>query len=286
MEFADAVGEAPVAGANVLVHIHIPKSAGTSVSNWLRTAAVTGVISGFRALYPDYVYTAGDLGSAGFDDLRLAAVSSHNIQRFVPTSDGRRLYYFTILREPLPHFLSALRYMLQERQAFKVPAPIGRTSRDMTAWLLGRPLRAAFRENTQTNHLALYTWCDATAGRCDPERYGLWSPRDQAAYERERLEIAKNNLRSFLAVGTLERLDETLELVRRRSAAFGLNLPPVAQVPHANVTRVPVDDISWIDNEPLGKRLLESFAIDQELYAFAKQLLDAARDASSSPGGR
>jgi hypothetical protein len=104
-------------------------------------------------------------------------------------------------------------------------------------------------------------------GRCDSERYGLWSPTDQAAYERERL-------------------DETLELVRRRSAVFGLNLPPVAHVPHANVTHVAVDDISWIDNEPLGKRLLESFAIDQELYAFANQLLDEARAASSSPGGR
>lgn len=146
------------------MHIHIPKSAGTSVSNWLRTAAVTGVISGFRALYPDYVYTARDLGSAGLDDPRLTAVSSLNIQRFVPTSDERRLHYFTMLREPLPHFLSAIRYMLQGRQLLGVPAPIARTSRDMTAWSLGRPLRAAFRENTQTNHLALYTWCDATAG--------------------------------------------------------------------------------------------------------------------------
>jgi hypothetical protein len=266
-----------VAAPDVLVQVHIFKCAGTSVANWLRNAAVTGVISGFRPYYEDnYVYTADQLWEAGFDDPRLTAATSHGIRRFPPTIHDRRIHYFTILRRPLPHFLSVVRYMLQERVAFAIPAPIGRTSKAMTAWLLSKPVGTEFRENTQTNHLALFTWCDATGGRCDPARYGRWPAADQALYERERLGVAKDVLRSFMVAGTVERLDETLELVRARSAAFGMNLPPISDVPFANVTAVPIDDIAWIDDDPLGERLRESFAIDAELHAFADRLLDEA----------
>jgi hypothetical protein len=177
---------------------------------------------------------------------------------------------------PLPHFISVLRYLMQERRAYGVPEDVGPTSREMAAWLLDRPIGAFFRENVQTNHLALYPWCDATAGRCDPGRYGLWSAADQAAYERERLEIAKDVLRSFITVGTVERLPQTLEVLRRRSAAHGLNLLAVDQVPRENVTRTPIDDLSWVDRAPLGGRLFESFAVDEELYAFGEALLDGA----------
>lgn len=268
------LGHPPVrAGPDVLVQIHIPKCAGTSVAHWLRDAAVTGVISGFRALYPDYVYADDELQAVGFDDARLTAASTHNIRRFVPTSGGRRLHYFTLLREPRAHFLSAVRHMLLDRQAFGVPESY-RTSREVVTWLMDMPPNAnlPFRENTQTNHLALYVWCDATAGRCRPECYGSWAPADVAAYLRERLDIAKDTLRSFLAFGTVERLSETLELVRRRSAAFGLQLPPVDRVPRVNVTLVPDDDISWIDAEPLCRSVLESVAVDRQLYEWAQTL--------------
>ena len=153
---------------------------------------------------------------------------------------------------------------------------VGHASRDVARWLLDGPSGKPF-ENTQTNHIALYTWCAATDGRCDPERYGSWYPADRAAYERERLDLAKSVLGSFLAVGTVERLPETLDMVRRRSAKFGLHLLPVERLAHVIVTSVPfADDISWIDNEPLGRRLLESVAVDRELHAYAQGLLDTS----------
>ena len=263
-----------MASPDILVQIHIPKCAGTSVGVWLRDAALSGVISGFRALYDDYVYEDGELPAAEFRDPRLTAVTTHNIRRFAPVSGGRRLHYFTLLREPVSHFMSAARYMLQEREAFGVPDTAGTTLRDIAAWVLERPIDAPFCENAQTNHLALYLWCDATGGRCRPEHREGWAPADRAAYDRERLEIAKNVLRSFLAAGTVERITESLEVVRRRAAAFGLNLLPVEKLQHFNVTGGPVGDLSWIETERVGSRLRESVAVDRELYAFAEELLD------------
>jgi hypothetical protein len=262
-----------VAASDILVQIHIPKCAGTSVGLWLREAALAGVISGFRALYPDYVYAESDLWSSGFDDARLAAVTTHNVRRFASYSGDRRVRYFTLLREPRAHVLSGMRYMLQDRQAFGVPDIVASTTRALAAWLLDRSLDAPFRENVQTNHLALYVWCDATSGRCDPDHRAAWSALDRAVYERERLDIAKDVLRSFLAVGTVERLPASLELLRARCAAIGLQLLPVERLRHVNVTTVPLDDVSWIDTEPLGARLRESLATDGELYAFTQGLL-------------
>jgi hypothetical protein len=264
-----------VAGADLLVQIHIPKCAGTSVGVWLRDAALDGVISGFRAYYPDYVYGPQEL-PAGFNDERLTVATTHNIRRFDPMSGARPVHYFTLLREPVEHVLSAVRYMLQERTAFGIPPDIAQTPRDVAAWVMSRSVDEPFRENAQTNHLALYVWCDATRGRCDPENRRSWSPADRTAYERERLDIAKDVLRSFLAVGTVERITESLELVRRRAAQFGLVLPPADKVQHYNATRIPYGNLSWIDDDPVGARLRESVAVDSELYAFAGKLLDEA----------
>ncbi len=263
---------------SVLVQVHIPKCAGTSVAAWLLQASETGTLSGFGSFYSDFVFDDDSLWQAGLHDLRLSAVSAHNIRRFAPEIHGRQMLYFTILRHPLAHFLSIVRYMLQEREAFEVPPDVPDTSRAVTAWLLERPPGSLFRENTQTNHLALYPWCDATFGRCDPDHVERWAPADRAAFERERLDLAKHVLRSFVTVGAVERLTDTLTVLRRRSALHGLDLLPVEDVPHDNVTRVPLDDISWIEHEPLGRRLLESLADDWELYVYALELLDEARE--------
>ena len=138
----------------------------------------------------------------------------------------------------------------------------------------GLPIaHAPFRENTETNHLALATWCEATSGRCEANAYGTWSDADQRAYRSERLEIAKSVLRSFFCVGVVERLHDSLELLRQRSAAVGIGLMPAGNIGHVNTTR-PLEDLSWIGpGTTLGCRLRESIAVDRELYAFAREMV-------------
>jgi len=257
---------------DVLVQVHIPKCAGTSVATWMGNAYTWGELSGFLSYYSGH-HINDRVWPNGLRSPQLTAVSAHNIRRFPERIDGRRIHYFTILRDPLSHFLSLVRYMAQEHHAFGVPAEVRSTTREVAAWLLDRPRGFPQYENTQTNHLALVAWCDAAGRRLDPSRYPFWPRADQIAYERERLEVAKGILRSFLVVGTVERLTETLGLVRTRSWDFGFRLLPVERVPRINVTGIPIDDVSWIENEPLGDRVRAALAVDRELYAFAERLL-------------
>ena len=129
--------------------------------------------------------------------------------------------------------------------------------------------------------------CRPTTWRCtpgaiprgparNPDRYPFWPKADLEAYERERLDVARDVLRSFLAVGTVERLAETLELVRARGVEYGFRLLPADAVPHINVTGVSAGDVSWIDRDPFGERIRAAIAVDEELYAFANELLDAS----------
>ncbi len=261
---------------DILVYVHIPKCAGTAVRVWLRDAAVEGAITGFRALYPErHIYLPNEAWPSS-NDARLVAVSSHNIRRYPPRLGARRLHYATILRDPRAQAISVLRYTQQERKAFGVPASVGTASIDVARWLLERTDGEPF-ENAQTNHIALHEWCDAAHGRVNPERYGSWPKRDRATYERERLPLAKSLLQRFIMVGTAERPAESLHVLRARSAGIGLNLLPVDRVTVTNVTEIPEgDDISWIDRDPLGARLLESLAVDYELYAYGQTLLERA----------
>ena len=264
------------AGDDVIVQVHIPKCAGTSVRYWLTKAAVNGAMAGLGALYDAHrTYEEESLWEACLKDPRTRALTSHDIRRFPAAIRARRMHYFTILRHPLANFLSAARYMQQDRPAFGVPDSVGKTTREMAAWILSRPLGEPFRENNQTNHLALYTWSDATGGRLRGEEYGSWHPADQASYQRDRVALAKQALDSFLVVGNVENLTRSLGILRSRAAPLGIELPPVEDVGRDNITAVPLDDVTWLQ-EPLGERVMASFADDLEVYDYGVKLLEAA----------
>jgi hypothetical protein len=258
------------------LQVHIPKCAGTAISDWMRQAAVAGVTSGFAALYPPGLLDAETLWASGLADPRLTTMSAHNVRLFPETIHGRRMHYFTILRRPRAQSLSALRYILQEREGAGVPARVGPNVRDILAWLYEDSQHLNF-ENAQTNHLALYAWCETAPPRCRPLTYADWRADDVAAFQRERLPIAKQILHSFLGVAIVERLAESMEVVRRRSAAVGIDLLPVTRIRRVNVTDAAIDrDEACLGMRFIGYRFLDSFADDEALYAYGELLLDFA----------
>jgi hypothetical protein len=262
---------------DVLVQVHIPKCAGTSVGAWLQESMVAGLFGGFARLYDDRTsYTEWDLWEAALHDRRVAAMSSHGIRRFPEQIGNRRLHYFTILRQPLDQFRSLVRYMLQERAGFHLPGEIAR-ARDQIAYMLAPDNEPELLLNAQTNHLALYSWCAATGGRCDPEAMQSWAATDRADYLRQRQDIARQALTSFLAVGTVERLRQSMDVLRQRSMLVGIPLLSAAFVPRINVTALPTDDSADFEAAgAVGGRLYEALADDRALYAFGTELLAAA----------
>jgi hypothetical protein len=264
-----------VAAPMLLVQVHIPRSAGTSIRNWLRLAATSGLTSGHADLYPSYEFTGeDDLRAAGLADPRITTASTHNIRTFPDTLCGRPTRYFTIIREPFDHFASLVRYMLEHRERFKVPRRLT-TQRDVAEWFLDARFGEVGSENTQTNHLALYPWCETTSGRCDAASYARWSAEDHHAYWDARLDLAKDALASFACVGVFDRLPETLRLLRARSAQLGIQLLPAEDVPSINESVRTPGDTRWLDRgTPLGELVAQSLADDMQLYEHAQAMLD------------
>ncbi len=264
-------------GPDVLLQVHIPKCAGTAVSDWLRNAMLAGLVPGFAGLYPTYDLPPDVLWDTALHDPRVLVASAHNVRVFPPEIRGRRMHYFTLTRDPLARSVSHLRYILQEREAFGVPAEVNGL-RELIPWILtSNALDAGFQYNAQVNHLALHVWCERTRGRCTPAAYGSWSARDTAAYRRDRLEIAKDVIAGFLVTGTVEQLRASLELVRSRAAAAGISLLPVDAVRRVNETKIPVGDAAiWLQSDPLAARFRELIVVDDQLYAFASSRLAVA----------
>jgi hypothetical protein len=270
-----------MAEEDLLVHVHILKTAGTSLWYWM--ARRLPGRHGF--LYPQkpltVFHTEDELTEFGIGNQVLRAMSSHHFRVFPEWCAGRRMRYFTVLRDPLRQFLSYLRYVPESIHEDSPGLPSGAgllSSRELTAWLLDQPQDVPFRENFQTNYLASHVWRAAT-GRgpaVQPDDYPTWDPPDWADYRQARLGVAKDVLRNFGVVGTVERMDESLAMLASRAAAWDVPLGPPTNLPHINTTSRAID-LDWIhDDDPVGRRLLASLAEDRELYAFANELLDEA----------
>jgi hypothetical protein len=270
----------------VLVSVHVPKCAGTSVRLYLKKA----LGAAHRDLYADrasLVYAEDYLATEVLADLTVRSLSSHFIRCFPPALAGRRLLYVTFLRDPIEHFLSYYSYIRKvyahitdpELSACLPPACDQLSSRAFTAWLLDRRFDTPFRENYATNFFARYTWTAATGRGPRPGTTlwpHVWDPSDWAAYAVDRLAVARRVLSRFFFVGLAEQLQAGLDVLRRRSAAWGFDLP-AEPIGFANVSRECRDDTSWLRaGDPVGRRLLASLREDFALYHFAGQLFQQA----------
>jgi hypothetical protein len=274
-----------MADADLLVHAHVPKCGGTSVWMWL-AAAHPGGHGNFYPGILGYVLEEPRMRALHVDDPRLRSMSTHDLRTFPAISCGRTMRYFSFVRDPIAHFFSYYRFMragfdgLDGVEWARAFPPNFRTasSRDYAAWALASPYDVPYRSGYQTDFFAGVVWRKLTGrGPAINAPFPEWIGPDWDEYRAERLGLAKLALRSFAAVGVLERLHDGLAVVRERSRAWGFDLPPVSEVPHENVTEEPGDDLAWlVEDDAVGSPLLQSLADDRALYVFAESLLDAA----------
>jgi hypothetical protein len=261
-------------GQPIILHSHIPKTAGTTVA--LHLAALFGR----RHLShnhpdPDFVLTPAILQTLFEINPFLQSLSSHYVRVFPTRIIGRPAHYITFLRDPTDTLISLLSYTQRNYQNLPVKvkelwpkdAPRLRL-RDLARWYLDKwgrdecSMQARFF--CQEDVLAKYNFSDLNAAA------------------KVRLEMASNILKQFLFVGIVEDMAVSIEVLDARLRGLGMELGRegiFGKYRHQNRNRSRLD-LCWVcEQDEVGRRLLTCNSTDQFLYsAFRKRLWASHRE--------
>ena len=243
----------------VLAHIHVPKCSGTS----LRVLMERHFGPRHLRLYVDdtyFVYGDETLRNYLLQNSEIQGFSSHHVRSFPRWLGGREILYITFLRDPVEQFVS---YMTHFRMPYSqitskslleaVPADANKlTLREFARWLLTQDRDVPFREN---HNVRFFT------------RHSSPAAADQLA-------SAKATLERFFFVGITDRMDKSIEKLRARVQAAGLDFPQ-NPMPMENISKDYRDDLSWIHpDDEVGSLLLRSIEKDRQLYEWGLEQLE------------
>lgn len=262
----------PPSLAPVLVHIHIPKTGGTSIASLLQRAGQSHV-----KLYvtdTHFVYPEESIERALSTEPAIRYISSHHIQTFPPHLAGRRIFYFTTLRDPTEQFISYLTFI---KKVFKhqnspsllkclPPDPTSMSLREFARWLLLQDRdEVPFHQNYTVNLLARQTYIGLNS----------WDrPFDLSNYRTTRLTLAKAILSQFAFVGLTERMEESVATLRGIAEYLGVEIPP-GEVGVENSSGEFRDDVSWVHpDDQVGALLFKAVDEDRQLYEWAVECFE------------
>ena len=243
----------------ILVHLHIPKNAGTTLSRMLKLRLLllppTGVLHRAAVLGQYQHPTATRLRAindmTARDKRRMRFYEEHcgyGVHEHLP----RQVDYLTMLRDPIDRTLSVYDFLRQEgRLPAETPLP---------EFLEGPPVgRVWWTDNAQVRYLAGEHGdiIDAPVGACPPEL----------------LEVAKRRLEHEIRwFGLLDRFDESLLLL---CDAMGWS---TAVTVRSNTTKERATRRGTVDASTL-ERIAQLNALDLELDAFARGLFQRRLEA-------
>ncbi|MCU0552960.1 MAG: tetratricopeptide repeat protein [Leptolyngbya sp. Prado105] len=246
----------------VLVHHHIFKNAGTSFNHALEKAF------GDRFLEYDLpgsqVVTTARLADFIQEHPEALAVSGHHIALPTPQSDALQTLSTVLIRKPLARVRSI--YEFERKQNAQTEGAVMAKQLDFKAFV-------AWRLDTSPHVFCNYQvlYCSRT-----DNLVGKYAPTEQD------LELALENLKGCLAVGTVERYSEFLMMAQYALDAYHSGI--VLKNLHLNVTAKPAaaaePRMSTRDKllEELGadlvQQLEEQNQLDTRLYEFANQQVD------------
>jgi hypothetical protein len=262
-----------MAAEDLLVFVHIPKSAGTALNTWLSLSHHYGNLYVKAATLTATALRWTDVSPIDLADTKLRSVASHHLRTYPASIHGRRLRYITILREPVAWWISHVRFFHKLDASASQPQ---RSLREYAEWVLDQPELTMLEQlNGQTNFIAEHEWYRLNrrddAGidwKAEGELFGR--------YRRERFAFAKELLQNFDAVGTVERLDDFTQVLQAKAPNWDLPLIRIDGLNPTHVTQAPPVDASWIHaGDTVGKRLLDAFAEDFELHRLAGRRLAA-----------
>ena len=226
-------------GAHPVIFVHIPKTAGTTLTQVVRRAYKPDeVIFLYETRIPQSVELFNRLPEAA--KRRLKMVLGH-VGFGLHEHMGRACTYATVLREPVERIISYYYFVLRSPGHF-----LHGPAKELGLEGFARSEASHKLTNGQTKYLAELDGLDAS---------------------RDTLETAKRHLENYFSVvGLIERFDETLMMLRR-AAGWGIPYYDKANVTahRPEKSRVPASAVDTIR---------EHNQLDMELYDWASKRFD------------
>jgi hypothetical protein len=244
--------------APLILHCHIPKTAGITVSAGLKRSFELCHIHHY---HPDplYILTSEVLKELLEINPALLSISSHHLRSFPLSVAGRPTFFITFLRRPEDVFISQLRFVQREfsflsdeiKSAWPKDTP-GLPLRELASQYLDEV--AAFQ-----NH------CPQTRFFCNPTVAAKLGFGDGHQYGADSYEMASSILNGFHFVGIVEEMKKSLEVLSDLLLAYGVrayfDLRLKLNSSHAKARP------AWLTpDDEVGRRILETSASDRLLH--------------------
>ena len=202
-------------GTPLILHCHIPKTAGTTVSAGFRRSFD---IFHFHHFHPDpfYILTKENLEELLEIDPSLKSISSHHLRSFPLSVCDRPTFLVTFLRRPENTFISQLRYLQRKFSSF--PEQV------RCLWPADTPsltLRELARQYLDIAAAASQDFSSQTRFFCTPDAAASVGLSDGHRYGFESYEMAQQILTGFHFVGIVEELKKSLEVLTDRLQQWG-----------------------------------------------------------------
>ena len=255
----------------LILHSHIPKTAGTTVSAGFRKSFEFFHIHHYHP-DPFYILTRDHLETLLEIYPRLRSISSHHLRSFPLSIGTRPTFLVTFLRKPEDAFISQLRYV-QHRYSW-LPERWRRLWPKNAPHLTLRELARQYLDD----EAARQDLCPQTRFLCNPDTGDSLGLPDVNRHGLNSYELARQILVEFHFVGIVEEMKKSLEVLTDRLLKLG--------------TRVYFDhDLklntsqersrpAWLTpDDEVGRRVLAASENDRLLHDyFRERLLDSHRD--------
>jgi hypothetical protein len=255
----------------LILHSHIPKTAGTTVSSGFRRSFESFHIHHYHS-DPFYILTKDKLETLLEICPRFRSISSHHLRSFPLSIGDRPTFLLTFLRRPEDAFISQLRYVQRNYSSFP-EAWRGLWPKGAPLLTLRELARQYLDQESATQDL-----CPQTRFICNPDAGALFGLSDGNPNGVNSYEMAHQILTGFHFVGVVEEMKKSLEVLTDRLGQWGTRV----YFDHAlklNTSRE-TSRPAWLTPEDeVGNRILIASENDVRLYDFfRKKLLESHRD--------
>jgi hypothetical protein len=255
---------------SLILHSHIPKTAGTTVSAGLRKSFEFFHIHHYHP-DPSYILSKETLETLLEIYPRLRSISSHHLRSFPLNVAGRPTFLVTFLRKPEDVFISQLRHVQRKYWSFP-EAWRGLWPKEAPHLTLRELARRCLDEERATQDL-----CPQTRFLCNPDAAESFGLSDGNRKGVNNYELAHQILTGFHFVGIVEDMKKSLEVLADRLRQSGIkvhfdhdlrvNTSPEASLP------------AWLTpDDEVGRRVLTASENDRLLHGyFREKLLESHR---------